>query len=432
MATVSAKVYDHHKKADGTYNVKICVYHKNERKFFDTSHYVSKKQLDSKLRIKDKFILDLLDEPLRSYRATISQLGNKLELFSAEELRNFLRDKDSDIDFLKFCNNHIERLMQVGRTGTARNHNAIVNSLSDYFGRKAVSIDEINSSMLLDYKRYLKTERTMVRVNQLGKAVKTTENGLSESGLYNHMRDLRTLFNAARNWFNNEDLGIIRIKHYPFKKYKIGSAPLTKKRNITVNDLIKIRDCQVAEGGRAELARDLFLLSFYLCGINAVDIYNLPTFDIASKRLDYNRAKTSGVRKDDAFISIKVVKEAIPHLVKYAGKLNSRYSTYNGLDSALSKGMHELRKITEIDSITFYWARHTFANLARNKCRLSKDDVALALNHVDEGHRTTDIYIEKDWDIVDDVQAKVIALIKKEARATTNNSPRFVPLMRIV
>ena len=31
MATVSAKVFEHHKKADGTYNVKICVQHKSER-----------------------------------------------------------------------------------------------------------------------------------------------------------------------------------------------------------------------------------------------------------------------------------------------------------------------------------------------------------------------------------------------------------------
>ena len=44
---------------------------------------------------------------------------------------------------------------------------------------------------------------------------------------------------------------------------------------------------------------------------------------------------------------------------------------------------------------------------------MSKDDVALALNHVDEGNRTTDIYIAKDWKIVDDVQRKVIAQLKK-------------------
>ncbi|VTQ08203.1 Uncharacterised protein [Sphingobacterium daejeonense] len=32
MATVGAEVYEHPKKADGTYNVKIRVYHKEEKK----------------------------------------------------------------------------------------------------------------------------------------------------------------------------------------------------------------------------------------------------------------------------------------------------------------------------------------------------------------------------------------------------------------
>jgi len=35
MATVSAKVYEHHKKVDGTYNVKICVYHKGKRRHIE-------------------------------------------------------------------------------------------------------------------------------------------------------------------------------------------------------------------------------------------------------------------------------------------------------------------------------------------------------------------------------------------------------------
>jgi hypothetical protein len=42
---------------------------------------------------------------------------------------------------------------------------------------------------------------------------------------------------------------------------------------------------------------------------------------------------------------------------------------------------------------------------------MSRDDVALALNHVDEGHRTTDIYISKDWKIVDEVQEKIVRLL---------------------
>jgi len=75
--------------------------------------------------------------------------------------------------------------------------------------------------------------------------------------------------------------------------------------------------------------------------------------------------------------------------------------------------MLHLRNLTGIKDLTLYWARHTFASTARNRCRLNKDDVSLALNHVDEGNRVTDIYIEKDWKIVDDVQKKVMRILRK-------------------
>jgi len=94
------------------------------------------------------------------------------------------------------------------------------------------------------------------------------------------------------------------------------------------------------------------------------------------------------------------------------GKLQARYSTANGLDTALSKGMELVRDRAELPELTFYWARHSFATIARNKCRMSKDDIAEALNHVDGEHGTTDIYIEKDWGIVDDVQSAVINFIR--------------------
>jgi hypothetical protein len=74
--------------------------------------------------------------------------------------------------------------------------------------------------------------------------------------------------------------------------------------------------------------------------------------------------------------------------------------------------MQQIRKITKIPKITFYWARHTFANVARNDCRMSKDDIGLALNHIDTGNTTTDIYIAKDWKIVDEVQIKVVKLYR--------------------
>jgi integrase len=154
------------------------------------------------------------------------------------------------------------------------------------------------------------------------------------------------------------------------------------------------------------------MLSFYLCGMNAVDFYHLREKNITKRgRIDYNRTKTQGRRTDKAFISIRLIDEAKPILTKYLGTLSKRYKTYDGLDAALSAGMQKLRDLTEIEEITFYWARHTFANTARNDCRMSMDDVALALNHIDEGHRTTDIYIAKDWKIVDEVQEKVVGML---------------------
>jgi hypothetical protein len=154
MATVSVKIFEHDKKADGTYNVKICVHHKDQRRYIDTAHYLVKKQLTAKLKIKDRFITDLIDEQLRDYRKIISELSEKLDFFSAEPLRDYLTDKGSEIDFLKFCRTYIEQLRKENRNGTADNHRTVLNSLIDYFKRDCISISEINSNMLVSYGRF--------------------------------------------------------------------------------------------------------------------------------------------------------------------------------------------------------------------------------------------------------------------------------------
>jgi len=412
MALVKAVVYEEFKRTDGTYNVKIKVYHQKKKRFIDTMHFLSTRQLDSDLKIKDKFILQELAVILTDYRKSITELGSKLNFMTCDNLKYFLDGKDEEVDFVKFCNNHIAMLKEDGRDGTAKNHAKIKNSLIDYFGKDRISMLEINAAMLYQYEKWLRRDRVMTRINQLGKPVTTKKKGMKDGGIYSHMRDLRTLFNEACRLYNNEDLGLVKIKHYPFKVYKIGAPPKTRKRNISPEQIIQLRDCMLPPDSRAELARDLFMLSFYLCGMNAVDLYKLDRYDPAWKRLEYNRSKTEGMRNDDAFISIKVVPEASSLLAKYMGTLQARYSTANGLDTALSKGMALVRERAELPELTFYWARHSFASIARNKCRINKDDIAEALNHVDGEHRITDIYIEKDWSVIDEVQAAVMDFIR--------------------
>jgi hypothetical protein len=108
--------------------------------------------------------------------------------------------------------------------------------------------------------------------------VTTESKGLTDRGVHNIMRDLRTLFNEARRKYNNDDLGVIKIPHYPFSRYQIPKKPATRKRNHTIEQVRLIRDCIVKPGSRAELAKELYMLSFYLCGINAVDLYYLESY----------------------------------------------------------------------------------------------------------------------------------------------------------
>ncbi|MBC6111175.1 phage integrase SAM-like domain-containing protein [Pedobacter fastidiosus] len=422
MATVDAKVYVHHYKSDGTCNVKIKVYHKGQHRFIDTSHYLCDKQLKKhpenkgEFVIKDSFVKKLVNDELDQYRLMIGNLGSRLKLFSPDDLKSFLVQSDTSIDFIEFCEQFISDIKQVGRDKSAANFNTIKNSLVDFFSRKKVFVDEINIDMLSNWEHYLRKERTIIRLNQLSEPVTTLQKPLTDASIHNYMRDLRSLFNHARKKYNRKSLGIIKIEHYPFEEYRIIEAPETRKRNTDVETLKLIRDCKPACNSRAELARDLFMLSFYLCGINAVDLYQIDQSNIVKGRLEYNRSKTRNKRKDNAFISIKIIKEADQLLKKYIGVLSIRYSTIGGLNKALSSGMKDLCKMLSLDDITYYWARHTVGNLARNKCRMSKDDVALALNHVDQGRKTTDIYVDKDWSIIDELQKNVVELLE-----TSNN-----------
>ncbi|WP_421943355.1 hypothetical protein [Pedobacter sp.] len=148
--------------------------------------------------------------------------------------------------------------------------------------------------------------------------------------------------------------------------------------------------------------------------MNAADLYELPNPEALGKRINYNRAKTRGKRKDKAYFSVKVIKEASPLLEKYAGKLQLRYSNAQGLNAALDQGLKEVSKITGIPGIDFYDIRHCVGTWARRKCGYSKDDVAEALNQTDR--TVTDTYIAQDWSLIDKIQADVVELLNQTSK----------------
>ena len=99
MATVCIKVLKHHQKTDGTYNVKIRVFHKNEQKWIDTTHFVTDKQLSKKMTVKDPFVNNMINKTLEDYRLEIGKLGMRLEYFTCENLRDYLETYNQEIGY---------------------------------------------------------------------------------------------------------------------------------------------------------------------------------------------------------------------------------------------------------------------------------------------------------------------------------------------
>jgi len=411
MATFGIKVFKHHEKKDGTFNVKIRITHDRKTAYIDTHHYVVRKMLSKSYQVKDTLILKELYYTIETYREAVSRLGPKLDYLTSDDIKNYLEKSSEKVDFLLFCQKHIDTLMENGRIKTATGFRTVRYAIIDFFGNRPLPADEITPNFLISFEKFLRSPRQIIRFNQFGKQVITKSSGLTDAGIHNYMHDVRTLFNAAQAYYNRPSLGIIAIPFNPFKEYKLPELAETRKRNLTLDQLKKFIQYKAASSGRVRLSYDLFLLSIYMCGMNAVDFYNC-NFKINNGRLEYERSKTKGKRKDRAFISIKVVGAAQELIEKYRDKLTIEYSGIGNLNKALNVGLKVIGEAIGVPDLSFYWARHTFGNLARNKCRKSKDDVALALNHVDHGRRTTDIYLQKDWAIVDEVQEAVINLLE--------------------
>lgn len=200
---------------------------------------------------------------------------------------------------------------------------------------------------------------------------------------------------------------------YPFRKFKLKSEP-TRKRSLSVEELRILKDYPVED--YQERYRDMFMLMFYLIGINAVDLLKAPKDSVRHGRLDYARAKTHKP------YSIKIEPEAQELIDKYAGKeyLLNPLDTCTDYKNFLHHMGDALKEIGEIKRVgrggkkvrtplfpdlSQYWCRHTWATLA-SKLDIPKETIAAALGHGKLS--TTDIYINFDENKIDIANRMVI------------------------
>ena len=223
---------------------------------------------------------------------------------------------------------------------------------------------------------------------------------------------MRHIFNEAIREYNTNGNDIIRSN--PFDKFSVPrDIPQTKDRVISEENLVRVFNFKGTR--RVGRARDCYVLSFFLMGMNSVDIYECVSYNKGV--LAYDRAKTRDRRNDNAHIGIVVPDIIKPLFRKYKGTSRvfdfyQKYSNAANFNKHINKGLHFIADELGIPRFDFYSARHTWASIARNKLGIDKYTIHEALNHVSQLD-VTDIYIQKDFTNINKANEKVVEYVMK-------------------
>lgn len=236
--------------------------------------------------------------------------------------------------------------------------------------------------------------------------------GRKINGISIDLRNIRTVFNWA---IDNE----ITTK-YPFRKFSI-KTERQQYLYLNAKEMKEIRDITLEPF--MERYRDLFMLGFYLIGINLSDLLELPSDCIKHGRLQYRRNKTGRL------YDIKVEPEAMEIINKYKGKghlldilddgqvkeTSFRRTLGNYLKrigsvrmEKNSRGALIKKVITPLHKdMIWYTARRSWATIAA-ELDIPKETIGKALGHSEWDSTTTDRYIQFDNKKIDEANRKVI------------------------
>lgn len=411
MTTFKGMIFPHHRRENGTIPAKIRITHNRTTKYIPTSIVFYPDQYTRTFNMKNCSPKFQLDELVRTYTERLSKIRDLKEADIDVVIKIVTTEHSSDsIDFIRFWESELENFEN---KGSRRNYNTALNNLKEYC--QVLTTDEIDYNFLIKYAKYI-----------------IQNNGERACSLY--LGSFRHIFFMARDRFNDEDVGQIRIPRNPFKKFTVPKQNKSENRALRIESVIEIQNLP-DNGLRWNLARDMFMFSFYTMGMNSVDMYRC--MKPKNERIIYERSKTKNRRDDNALMVIQVQPEMLQILERYKDKdrlfnFHRRYAGSEEFNTAINKGLKQIEKHLrdefdkkidkkeipedsefDFENLQFYSARHTWATYAQNKCGVDKYTVHECLNHITPETKITDIYIEKDWSRINGANRIVLDQYKK-------------------
>lgn len=400
MATFKVLIRKDKQRADKTWNVVIRFTNNRQVRYISTSEYVTKKDLTSSMNIKNQQILDKCNRLILEYRERISKMNLEIHHIDIDSIVRYITTKE-DSQGLSFTEYAKKWLAESQKKGVA-NYRVAFNSFCRFCRHDNILFDEMTVNLMKAFEESLQ---------EYSRAQSLYPNAILK------------IFHDARDYYNDEDNGIIRIKQ-TLSKYHPQKQKTSEKRALSKEIIRKIFSLPYKPNrtrtrtSRYNLALDCFRLSFCLMGINTADLYNATEYK--DGYIIYDRTKTKDRRADKAHMEIKI-HPIIFHLVeKYKGDSHAfnfykRFRKIGDFNKSVNIGLKEVGGDIGVDGLQFYSARHSMATIALNDVRIDKWLVNEMLCHIDPTTRITDIYIKKDFAPINEANFKLIDYMFGEA-----------------
>lgn len=340
----------------------------------------------------------IIGDKLREYRAKQLDLMKDSKEFTSKTLRDSITPNTSYITVEQYFNDLIESYKKSHKLGNSRVYRETINSLNKFDSCRNLFFSDIDVSFLNKYESFMRSI------------------GNSDNTISLRMRTLRAAYNRAIKE------GHARKSNYPFDNYKVNRLNKeTSKRALKQKEVELISKAKIEPLSPKDLARDLFMFSYYGMGINFIDMAELKWSQISDDRLFYTRKKTG--KK----IHFKLLDPNIIILNKWKKISNSKSDDY--VFPILNKGVHvtpsqvknrakkvlgqvnknlkELGKELNIDTpLTSYVARHSFATVLKNK-GVTTAIISEAMGHKSESVTVT--YLKSfENDVIDDAMKNLL------------------------
>lgn len=339
---------------------------------------------------RQKYLLSVrkqLAEDAAKLRSIVSRLERNDGTYTADKVVELFHSKAECGSFISFARQTIEELKRIGKERTSETYAAALHSFLRFRKGHDILFDEMDSSLMMEYESELK------------------KMGVCPNSSSFYMRNLRAIYNRAVE----KDL---TPQNYPFRHVYTG-IDKTVKRAVPLKVIRQLRDLELEANSVEDLARDLFLFSFYTRGMSFVDMAYLKKSDLRNSILTYRRQKTGQQlfikwEKPMQDIVAKYDTSATPYLLPIIRDVNTdnRRQYLNAAHFINSR----LKKLGELLSLsiplTSYVARHAWASIAKSK-NIPIAIISEAMGH--DSEYTTRIYLASlDTSVVDKANLAIL------------------------